>query len=240
MAHASDVVSTPPQTPVTTTGAPYWAPSSAAPVQDLPAGLVSNGSLGIKERRSWATWQLVSIAFVALLGGMLVEYLASGSGGSSSASKVNAKSYTPPPPSRSSSSGTASPGGKTGSTTTTSTAPGAGAGQTTSTTAPVTGPAQVLLGPYLSLGDWTSPSFTIGGGQWNIGWAYRCTPAPAAGPAFQIFVFPTGGSPSGTPAVSQTADSGQSVTPQTTSGSQQLQVQVPAGCIWVVKVTGVG
>ena len=182
MAHASDVVSTPPQTPVTTTGAPYWAPSSAAPVQDLPAGLVSNGSLGIKERRSWATWQLVSIAFVALLGGMLVEYLASGSGGSSSASKVNAKSYTPPPPSRSSSSGTASPGGKTGSTTTTSTAPGAGAGQTTSTTAPVTGPAQVLLGPYQSQGDWTSPSFTIGGGQWNIGWAYRCTPAPAAGP----------------------------------------------------------
>jgi hypothetical protein len=209
-------------------------------LQDLPAGVVSNGSLGIKERRSWATWQLVCIAFVALLGGMLVEYLANGSG-SSSASKVNSKSYTPPPPSGSSSSGTASPGGKTGSTTTTSAAPGAGgAGQTTSTTAPVTGPAQVLLGPYQSQGDWTSPSFTIGSGQWNIGWAYRCTPAPAAGPAFQIFVFPTGGSPSGTPAVSQTAGSGQSVTPQTTSGSQQLQVQVPAGCLWVVKVTGVG
>ncbi|MGA2037291.1 MAG: hypothetical protein ABSH04_06885 [Acidimicrobiales bacterium] len=193
----------------------------------------------MRERRSWATWQLVSVAIVALLGGMLIEYLANGSG-SSASGKVNAKSYTPPPPSGSASSGARSSASTTTTPTATTSSGSAVAGQATSTTVAVTGPAQTLLGPFQSQGNWTSPPFTIGGGQWNIGWAYRCTPAPASGPAFEVFVVPAGASPSGVAAVSQAAGSGQSVTPESTSGRQQLQVQAPAGCIWVVKVTGVG
>jgi hypothetical protein len=97
----------------------------------------------------------------------------------------------------------------------------------------------VLVGPFQSHGNWTSPQFTIGGGTWNIGWAFQCTPAPVAGPAFQVFVVADGASPTGTPAVSETGGSGQSVTAQSTSGSQQLVVQAGANCEWAVKVTGI-
>jgi hypothetical protein len=95
------------------------------------------------------------------------------------------------------------------------------------------------LAPDQSSGNGTTADFTVGGGTWNIGWAYQCTPAPASGVAFEIFVVPAGGSPGATPAVSGSAASGQSVTPQTSTGSQQLQIETSAGCRWVVKVTGI-
>jgi hypothetical protein len=98
----------------------------------------------------------------------------------------------------------------------------------------------VLLAPMQSSGNATTAPFTVGGGTWNIGWAFQCTPAPASGPAFAIFVVPSGGSAGATPAVSQSGASGQSVTPQTTAGTQTLQIQAPAGCRWIVKVTGYG
>ena len=44
-------------------------------------------------------------------------------------------------------------------------------------------------------GNWTSPSFNIAGGTWNIGWAFQCAPAPTGGPSFQIFVVNTGAPP---------------------------------------------
>jgi hypothetical protein len=61
---------------------------------------------------------------------------------------------------------------------------------------------------------------------------------PSATPTFQIFVVNSGASPGATPAVTSAAASGQSVTPQTTTGSQQLIVQTSASCRWAVKVTG--
>lgn len=246
MPHASDVVYAHQQTSTSTLSSPGWNLTGAppppdpleAPVPPAPTGAPAPGSLGIRERRSWATWQLVSVAIVAFLGGMLIEFLAAGSG-ALAGGKANAKSYTPPPPSSSSSIGNTSSGGVTPTSTTPTTAP-VSTGQTTPTTAPVTAPAQVLLGPYQSQGNWTSTPFTIAGGTWNIGWAFRCTPAPASGPAFQVFVVPAGASPTGAAAVSQSGVSGQSITPETTPGGQQLQVQAPPGCVWVVKVTGVG
>ena len=108
----------------------------------------------------------------------------------------------------------------------------------TPTSAPAAGPLVVLLGPVQSQGSWTSNPFTVTGGSWNIGWAFRCTPAPATGPSFQVFVVPAGATPGSTAAVSETGGSGQSVTAQSTTGSQELVVRAPAGCIWAVKVTG--
>ena len=99
-------------------------------------------------------------------------------------------------------------------------------------------PATVLVPATQLTGDWTSPVFTIAGGTWNIGWAFACSPAPAATPTFAVFVVDTGASPGPSPAVTSSAPSGQSVAPQTTTGSQQIDVRAPTGCRWAVKVTG--
>jgi hypothetical protein len=104
---------------------------------------------------------------------------------------------------------------------------------------PATGTVQVLLPATQSKGAWTSTPFTVGG-AWSIGWAYQCTPAPASGPAFEVFVVPTGGTPGSTPAVTAAAASGSSVTAQSTTGSLQLEVQAQSTCIWAVKATGIG
>ncbi len=87
-------------------------------------------------------------------------------------------------------------------------------------------------------GNWTSPSFNIAGGTWNIGWAFQCVPAPTGGPSFQIFVVNTGAPPGSAPAVTSTAATGNAITPQTSTGSQQVVVQTTAACRWAVKVTG--
>jgi hypothetical protein len=112
-------------------------------------------------------------------------------------------------------------------------------GDSSSTSTPAAvGPATVLVPEVQQTGNWTSPAFTIAGGTWNIGWAFQCTPAPAGGPSFQIFVVAAGGAPGATPAVTSSTASGSAVTPQTTPGSQQVIVQTTASCRWALKVTG--
>jgi hypothetical protein len=200
----------------------------------------------IKEPRAWKTWQLfvaiLASGFVCMLIGNLT---AGGSASSLSASATGSRYQLPPPKGASGASGgttttvapsQAAAGGAAAATTTTTTVVPAG-GATTSTI--VAGTVTVILGPFQSHGNWTSPSFTIGSGTWNIGWAFQCTPPPAAGPSFQVFVVSTGGSPSGAPVVSGTGGSGQSVTSQTSAGSEQLVVEAGASCVWAVKVTGV-
>jgi len=100
------------------------------------------------------------------------------------------------------------------------------------------GPARVLLESPQLKGNWTSTSFTTTAAPWNIGWAFQCAPAPAAGPSFQVFVTPAGSAASGTAAISETGASGQSVTAASSLGAQTLVVQAPASCTWIVKVTG--
>ena len=203
----------------------------------------AKGELNIKDRRSWKTWQLALAIVVAALVGMGLNYHTVGS------NKPSGSAYALPPASGGSGSTTtattsAPSGGEggTSSTTTTTSASGGASGSTTTTTAasptPTTGPAQVLLGAHQSSGNWTSTAFTTTAPGWDIGWAFQCTPAPASGPSFEVFVTTVGGTPTGTPAVDGTGASGQSVTTQSSLGQQTLVVEAPANCVWVVKVTG--
>jgi hypothetical protein len=223
------------------------------PRRDLP----EPGALDIKERRSWHTWQVIVAAGVALVVGMGINQWA-GNGASSPSS--TAAGYTPPPPAGSGTTPTTAAvgtGATTSAPTTTPTTAASGkttkkgaakAGATTTTaassttttagTTASTGPLTTLLAPYQSTGNGTSTAFTVGGGTWNIGYDYQCTPAPASGPAFQVFVVAKGGAPGATPAITGTAASGQAVMPQTSTGAQQLVIQSAAGCRWIVKVTG--
>ncbi len=214
---------------------PVTSPSDGA---DAP--LPEPGELKIKERRSWRTWQLLTVALVAAVFGMWING-DTGGGGPSSASSSTTGTL---PPAAGSTTTTAAGGATTttaagGATTTT-----AAGGATTTTAAGSTstsaaaGPARVLLESPQQKGNWTSTSFTTTAAPWNIGWAFACAPAPAAGPSFQVFVTPAGSAASGTPAISETGASGQSVTAASSLGAQTLIVQAPASCTWIVKVTG--
>ena len=200
----------------------------------------SPGELQIKERRAWKTWQMVVAVVIAILIGF---WLNGTTGGSSSSQSSEAPAYKLPTSSTTNTTTTAAASGSSTTTTTTTAAPGgsttpAAGGSTTTPSTAAAGPARVLLGPTQMQGNWTSPAFTITAASWSIGWAFSCTPAPASGPSFQVSVGPSGSSPSGNPAISETGASGQSVSAQTTTGAQKLVVQAPAGCTWVVKVTG--
>jgi hypothetical protein len=210
------------------------------------SAMPARGELGIKEKRTWKTWQLLTAILVALLLGMAVDYYLGGNQGSATSSSGKPAYHIPTSTgsttsttSASGSGGTTTTGAGGGSTTTTQ-----AGGSTTTSTSPSTsptaaaGPARVLMGPTQLQGNWTSPTFTTTAAGWNIGWAFRCVPAPASGPSFQVFVTPAGASPGGTPAISQTGSNGQSVTAQSSLGAQTLVVQAPPTCTWVVKVTG--
>jgi hypothetical protein len=207
----------------------------------------ARGELGIKEKRTWKTWQLLTAITVALLLGMAVDYYLGGNQGSAtSASSSGAPAYHIPTSTGSTTTTQSSAGGSTtttgaaGGSTTTTQAGGSTTTSTTPSTSPTAaaGPARVLMGPTQLQGNWTSPTFTTTAAGWNIGWAFRCVPAPAGGPSFQVFVTPVGSSPRGTPAISETGPNGQSVTAQSSLGAQTLVVQAPPTCTWVVKVTG--
>ncbi|MGD0882129.1 MAG: hypothetical protein ABSB09_11235 [Acidimicrobiales bacterium] len=221
---------------------PDYGPPSAAD-DAVPAP----GSLKLVGRRSWKTWQLVIAVLAAALFGMWFN----GNTGSTTSAATGPVYKLPAASTGASTTTTTLASGSTTTTTTasgsttTTTAPGSTTttlpGGATTTTVPVVLPPASVLVPATQLtGNWTSPSFTIDGGTWNIGWAFACSPVPATTPTFAVFVVPTGGSPGATPAVTSSVASGQSVTPQTSPGSQQIEVQAPAGCRWVVKVTGSG
>jgi hypothetical protein len=222
------------------------------------------GELKIKERRSWKTWQLLSVALVAAIIGMWING-DTGGGGSSAASSNPDGGHLPaegagtPAASGSGATTTTAAAGGSSATTTTAAAGGSSVttttaaggattttvagGSTTATTvagAAAGGAARVLLLSPQQKGNWTSTAFTTTTAPWNIGWAFSCAPAPASGPSFQVFVTPSpsSGSPTGTAAISETGASGQSVTPQSSLGAQELVVQTAASCTWIIKVTG--
>jgi hypothetical protein len=200
------------------------------------------GDLKLKERRTWKTWQLVVGLIVAAIVGMGLNYRTVG-GASPSQSGTGSNAYTLPPPSGSTTT-TAASGAQVTTTTstagdnaTTTTAPSGSGSSTTTTLSSSPTPTRVVLGPMQSHGNWTSTPFATSGPGWYIGWAFQCTPIPAGGPSFQVFVTPVGGSPSGTPAVNETGGSGNGVTTQSTVGQQMLVVEAPTTCQWVVKVS---
>ncbi len=196
------------------------------------------GELKIKERRTWRTWQLLTAILVAAIFGMWIN--GDTGGGASSASSSGSGKLPPPSAAASGSSAASTTTTAAGGSTTTTAAGGSTtttAASSTSSTA-AAGPARVLLESPQLKGNWTSTSFTTTAAPWNIGWAFQCAPAPAAGPSFQVFVTPAGSAASGTPAISETGASGQSVTAASSLGAQTLVVQAPASCTWIVKVTG--
>jgi len=234
------------------------SPSDGAGALAAPHDPPEPGELKIKEKRTWRTWQLLTAALVAAIFGMWLNGDTGGGASNNTGSPDNGKL----PPASSGASGpsagsttttaaggstttTAAAGGSTtttaaGGATTTTAAGGAttttDAGSTSSTVA--AGPARVLLESPQLKGNWTSTSFTTTAAPWNIGWAFQCAPAPAAGPSFQVFVTPAGSAATGTPTISETGASGQSVTAASSLGAQTLVVQAPASCTWIVKVTG--
>ena len=204
------------------------APGSVGPISPNPPSGPPPGALKIKQRRSWKTWQLVVVAVIALLAGMAL------SANGSSSPAASARTYTPPPPAGSPE--TSAPTTTLGATPTTA--------ASTASSAPASaapdGTVQVLVPRTQSQGNWTSSAFTISGGQWFIGWAFQCTPAPASGPGFTVYVVPAGQQPSGPAAVTIGGANGESVTQETSTGAQQIVLQTQPGCTWVVKVTGNG
>jgi hypothetical protein len=117
-------------------GPPGYEPVDMGPVRpqslsDVPAP----GSLRLKEKRSWKTWQLVLCAVAFALIGMAINgnVGASGSGSSSGSGTSGGGAYTLPPAGGSTTSTTVSTAG--GSTTTSAST----AGSSTTTSAPTTG-----------------------------------------------------------------------------------------------------
>jgi hypothetical protein len=217
------------------------------------------GQLRIHQKRSWRSWQLAATALVAVIIGMWIN--GDTGGGSASAGSGGSSTQGTLPPDAGTSGGTGAStsstvpkggaatkgrsattttvAGGAGATTTTTVAGASGAAGATSTTQPL-GQESYLVPAYQSTGNWTSPAFNIAGGTWYLGWAFACNPVPAAKPTFAVYVVPSGGSPSGTPAVTSSDPQGQSVTNLTSTGSQSIAVQAPPQCKWVVKVTGYG
>ena len=241
MTHPSDVVFTSHEATSSATDPKSW-PATRADARD---GGVAPGSLRIRQRRAWKTWQLVVAIVVALLVGMGI-----GNTGGSANPKPVTPGYKPPPPAGAAASATTTTTPATSPTTATGAATGAATGTTGNTGAATTAPpttaappatatAEVLLPEKDAQGAWTSPPFTVGAAGWSIGWGYRCSGSATGSPLFEVFVVPTGSSPGASAAISETAASGTAVSTQSTTGSVELEVRAAASCAWAVKATGV-
>jgi hypothetical protein len=233
------MVNAPPAPPnAAPTVGPASDSSGGSGVTNGASGGPAPGELGITERRSWHTWQLVVFGVACLLLGMLITWSGNSGATQGSTGSSTGSNYKLPPPAGT--SATTAPGAASATTQPPATSGATSPPSSAVTTTTTPGSPQVLLGPTAEThGSWTSSAFTVGSGTWSIGWAFRCTPAPASGPSFQVFVVPSGGKPGTTPAVNETGASGQSITSQTSVGSQELQVTAPTSCVWLVKVTGV-
>ena len=226
---------------MTTTGPELPPPPDPNWVQ--PVNSPQPGDLGIREKRSWATWQFITAIVIAALIGMAIGH----SGGSSSAAGGAGGGQTLrtlPPESTGPSGATATTvAGATG--TSSSIASNAGASTTTSaggtstttksgasttTTAPP-GPQAYLIHNLQGTGPTNLPALKIAGGQWTIGWAYRCVLAPGGAAKFQILGAAT--------PVNEQGRNGSGTTQESKAGAQQLRIVTDPACAWAVTVVGV-
>lgn len=200
---------------------------------ERPATPPAPGELKIREKRSWRNWQLVAAAGVMFLAGLYVESLSH-----VKPAPAVSSGYKLPPPATGGQSSNATATTVAGAGSAAATQPGSEAAGSTATSTPAADQVAIILLPRYpagtggTTGNWTSPSFTVSTGTWDIGWAYACT---GSNPSFQVMV-----GPSNSVAVTGTSTSGQGVTPQSSSGTFTLAVQATAACYWAVKVTGVG
>jgi hypothetical protein len=203
-------------------------PASTEPAWDQPGGL------GIRDRRSWATWQVAVASLVALVAGMMVGY--SGKKPSTVAGAGRA---------------IVSLGAATGASAVAGGQPGPGAATETTITATATtataslpgdaagNAAGALLVPNTrGAGGAELPAFSAGG-PWKIGWHFRCLGASDGPGPFTIDVVPDqGSSPGPSPAVTESGREAQGVTPQTATGHYHLKITADPACQWAAKVTG--
>jgi hypothetical protein len=190
------------------------------------------GGLGIKERRSWQTWQLSVAVFMAILLGMAVGH--GGGGGSSSANSAgDAKPAFKLPPRPDDGSPTPTTISSPAPPTTLASASPTTAARGPSGGSASGGPDAVLLPRTTGTGAQTLSGFTAAG-PWKLGWAFQC----ASAPTFQIMVVPDGGSPPSQPAVDKADASGQGVSGQSTTGKLHLEVRAGPSCRWAVKASG--
>lgn len=212
----------------TDAGPPPPAQAAPDPGWDKPGGL------GIKERRSFALWQVVVVGIVCLILGMIIGY-SNKKTSSSSASAPQSRLTLPPQSGATETGPTTTLAGASGiSAATTTTAPGG-----SSTTVAVSQVATVLMPATKGQGPMDLPSFGTAG-PWSIGWAFDCAESPGGGAAFTITVIPASGPAASTPAVSESGGSNQGVaTEPSTTGTQHLRVATGTACLWIVKVTGI-
>jgi hypothetical protein len=202
-------------------------------IDPTPSAPPPPGGLGIRQRRSWQTWQVVVAATVAWVLGMMVGY----SGQKPSAESGTGKPIVSLGALAANTPTTGAGAAPTAATTATTAAP-----ETTVTTAaaPPVGAPTVLMPNTPGSGPSDLPAFTAGG-PWSIGWHFRCVNTPAGTGTFSLEVIPDAGAPGApaAPAIQQTSREGQGVTPQTAPGRQHVKVTTDPACQWAVKVTGI-
>jgi hypothetical protein len=87
-----------------------------------------------------------------------------------------------------------------------------------------------------SSGSRRTQSFTVAPGGWKLGWGFDCS--RASDQTFAVKVLGTDGSPGQETAVARSGAKGSGVEQYQTSGERMLEVTT--GCVWEVKVVGVG
>lgn len=193
------------------------------------------GGLGIKDPRSWKTWQLASAAFLALLLGMAIGYGEKGSGSPQEETPqqiATSETTASTAPSAADATDTDGPPDAAPTTTTTTVAAGPDSAQTGT---PAAGPARVILELPATPGPKTTDKFRVAGAEWKIGWAYDCTRGGQG--AFEVKAVNGDGSPGSEAPILQQGPRGKGVTTYATSGERSLVVTT--SCVWALKVTGV-
>ncbi len=106
----------------------------------------------------------------------------------------------------------------------------------TITAASAAAPAGGVLVPKAQAsGSWSTASFTVSSGSWQVGWAYSCS-GVRAGEAFQIYVLSAGGKATPEPIVQQWTLADQGVTSADVHGTLTLQIEANETCVSAVKV----
>lgn len=220
------------------------------PPAPTPTGTAQGGNLGIKERRTWKTYQVVIFCGLTLLMGMRIGYDGNSETTVSSGGPANGVSGLPPDPGATASTpapadaddpgATVTPGDpsegdlETGRGADTDGSPGA---EGSPAAAAAGGVPQVILELTPRTGSFTSEAFSVAPGAWKLGWSFSCQKQGGTG-LFAISLQRPGGEVVGTdPAIDRDGDQGTGVEEMASDGEHVIVVSTE--CLWAVKVTGV-
>jgi hypothetical protein len=209
------------------------SPPTPVPPSDPPSAPTPPGSLGIKERRTWRTSQVVLFCTLALLLGMRIGYSGEKAPAASSRGAVPGQSGLPPAPTTPTTLAPGDPGQPTDTSPTTGSA-------TTGTREPVgaaQGTPEVLLEVSPRTGPLTTDTFTVAAGGWKVGWSFNCRGQGGSGPFNVTVRHPGSGEAPEDPPVQQNGPDGKGIEQFSSQGDHVLVVQT--NCLWALKVTGI-